>query len=110
MKLMLPLGSRTAHLISCRDAIWFWRACSRTSSTVSRSRFMFLSIGSPSWTITIGLPSRTVRRKARVRNDDLEDGDRPDRDHRARERVVVLRQPLLDRVAQDDEQDQVERS
>ena len=40
---------------------------------------------------------------------ELENGDRPDREKRAGERVIVLRQALLHRVAEHDQQDQVER-
>src|SRR5262249_4348332 len=51
-------------------------------------------------------PAEPVREP---RGGNLEDGDRPDGDGRPGYGVVVLRQALLDGVAEDDQQDQVER-
>jgi len=42
------------------------------------------------------------------RSEHLQRGDRADRDDSARDRVVVLGQPLLNRVSEHDQQDQVE--
>ena len=54
---------------------------------------------------------RPQSREAEVeeRDADLKYRNRHDREHRSGQRVVVLRQPLLHGVAEDDEEDQVER-
>ena len=59
---------------------------------------------------------QTVQDRSRARNAEadvgrrhLEDGDHADDDEGAGDGVVVLRQPLLDRVAKHDQQNQIER-
>ena len=77
-----------------------------------RSRLALRSSTSPSWTTTIGVPSITGRARGNrkpIHDEDLEHRDRADSEERTGERVVVLRETLLDRVAEDDDQDQVER-
>ena len=114
MKLIWPLVSRIAHWTSERCAICCepgrlgdlldgeplaLRGCARSTL--------------PSSTTISGSPSRigrVAREAVREPGDaDLEHGDRPDHEHGAGEGVVVLRQPLLQGVAEDDQQDQVER-
>src|SRR5581483_11171857 len=50
------------------------------------------------------------RVEADVRREHLERGEGADHDDRARHGIVVLGQALLDRVAEHDQQDQVERA
>ncbi len=67
----------------------------------------------PSWTTTIGCPSSTGRnqgiRKFRYEVATCSEREGPDGDHRAGHRIVALREPLLEGVADDDQQDEVER-
>ena len=114
MKLIWPLVSRIAHWTS-----EMWAICSsgapprRSPRRVSRSRLRFRSIDLPVLDDDqrLALEHRPRAREAvrEPRDADLEHGDRPDDEDGAGERVVVLGQPLLERVAEDDQQDQVER-
>src|SRR6266576_2770259 len=61
MKLIEPLVSSTAHLILSRDSICCSRACSISSSSVSRSFLRLRSIVSPFCTRITGSPSTTLR-------------------------------------------------
>jgi len=47
--------------------------------------------------------------EAEERREHLEERKRPDHQDGSRHRVVVLREALLDRVAEDDQEDEVER-
>src|SRR5437667_3760204 len=61
MKLIEPFFSRTAHLTSSRDSIRCKRACSISSSRVSRSFLRLRSIVWPFCTRITGSPSTTLR-------------------------------------------------
>src|SRR5436190_13975531 len=63
MKLISPVFSSTAHLISSMCSIPCSLAWLISSSCVSRSRRRFAPIASPFWTITIGSPSSNGRRR-----------------------------------------------
>ena len=67
MKLISPLVSSTAHLMSLSDSICWIRACAAISSIVRRSRRRFRSIGWPSSTTMMGSPSSTGRRRGTLK-------------------------------------------
>src|SRR5262249_31192964 len=65
MKLIAPFVSITAHAISPNEPMFCCRIAAARSSSVTRSRFRFLMIGSPLRMTQIGSPSRYGRRRGK---------------------------------------------
>ena len=113
MKLIRPFVSSTAKRMSSSEPIDFWRASARISSTVMRSRRRLRSRIRPSAISSVGSPSSSgrsrLKRKLSHAVRDEQHGERGEHRRRAGQRVVALRDALLDEVADHHEQDQVER-
>jgi hypothetical protein len=67
MKLIIPLLSRIARASSSKEAICCTLISSATSYWVSRSRYRFRAIRSPSSASTIGSPSRSRRARRELK-------------------------------------------
>ena len=113
MKLSWPLVSSTAQRTSSSEAMPCWRAAAASSSSVIRLRRRLRSIGLPSSTTITGSPSSSGRspgnRKLVYDTATVSSATVPPTSIIAGDREVVLRDALLDEVADHDEQDQVER-
>jgi hypothetical protein len=108
MKLISPLVSRIAQRIFLSESICWMRAWAAISSTEMRSRRRLSSIGLPSSTRTTGLP-RAREPPGDPRGRDDHERKRPDREHGAGYRVVLLGDALLHEVGDHHQDQQVER-